>query len=225
MTEQAKRHSPITHLLRGAQWRHLPAADADIAMHLSDPDAEREAARSLGICDLSALRKVGLKGPSVEAWVAQQNLPVPPNMFDTAHTGDRSLVVRTGSDEFFIEQHPAGPCVNTIEAALADATSGVYRVWREDATFVLTGANALEVMAQTCGVDFSTAERDRLIMSRVAGVSCSILPETIADLPVCYRVWCDPSFAATLWEALVQITEDIGGRVIGAACLYPGLPE
>src|SRR5204863_432116 len=79
---------------------------------------------------------------------------------------------------------------------------GVYRNERQDATFLLTGARGHEVLAQTCAVDVRQATPRRLIVTRVAGVNASVLPETIAGLPA-YRLWVDPSFAWDLWESLV----------------------
>ena len=64
----------------------------------------------------------------------------------------------------------------------------------------------------------------RLILTRLAGVNAGILPETIGAWPA-YRLWVDPSFAADLWEALAGIVGELGGRVVGTACLSAPSPE
>src|SRR5207249_9754250 len=99
---------------------------------------------------------------------------------------------------------------------------GVYRIEREEATFLLTGTRALEVLAQVCSIDFLTAARRRLVLTRAAGISCGILPEALGEVPV-FRLWMDGGYAVFLWETLVEIAEELGGKVIGAACCFPEL--
>ena len=59
-------------------------------------------------------------------------------------------------------------------------------------------------------------------MTRVAGVSCCVFPDTIGGIPA-YRIWVDTSYALYLWETLVEICESVGGGVIGAGCVFPEL--
>ena len=49
-----------------------------------------------------------------------------------------------------------------------------------------------------------------------------VLPDRDGDVPV-YRVWVDFTYAASFWEAAALIAEELGGRVVGAACVYPEL--
>ena len=222
MADASTRRSPIRRQVEADHTHVLGAADAVLVLHLSDASAERDAARTLGLIDLSVLPKLGIKGPAADTWLGERSMPVPTNIYDIASCDDGSRLVRLGDDEFFIEQHPAGSRVGGLTSDLTSPVSGVYPVWREDATFVLTGASAGEVLAQTCGVDMGRVDRDRLIMTRVAGVSCSILPQMLGELS-CYRLWLDPSFAASMWETLTEIVVDLGGRAVGAGCVYPEL--
>ena len=133
-------------------------------------------------------------------------------------------MVCTGPDEFFLEDGFAGCEVDRLRDG-PDAVGGEsWRVERQDGGFALAGAGALGVMAQTCGVDLAEALPDRLLMTRVAGVSCSILPRTDGGSLV-YRLWVDASFAVYLWEQLVQIAGDLGGGVVGVDCIAPGVLE
>jgi sarcosine oxidase subunit gamma len=108
-------------------------------------------------------------------------------------------MVESGSDASLLDR---------LEAAWDQPPAGVYRVPREDATFLLAGPQKHSVLSQTCGFDFRSTPPRRLVYTRVAGVSCAILPDAGA-----FRLWLDPSFAAYLWHELAAIVEELGGRV------------
>jgi hypothetical protein len=105
-------------------------------------------------------------------------------------------VIRTDRHEVFFEDGPAGRRVSELEHELIPPSSGVYLVRRQDATFLLSGARCNWVLRETCGVDFSQPP-DGVVMTRVAGVSCMVLPfpaEAVEDTPA-FRFWLDPSYA------------------------------
>ena len=61
-----------------------------------------------------------------------------------------------------------------------------------------------------------------LILTRAGGVNCGVLPGALGEVPL-FRLWVDPTYAASLWEMLVPIGEELGGRVVGADSLPPEL--
>jgi sarcosine oxidase subunit gamma len=201
------------------QWGRV--AGMAIALHLGAPQEEAAAAAVLGLCDLSALPKLGVKGRGAEAFLRDQAIDVPAAIYDTRPLADGGLIVRLGASDFFLEG-VSGEVLPRLSVALAGAIPGVYRVERQDATLLLVGTRAQEVLAQVCSIDFRTAPSGRLILTRAAGVNCGILPESIGGRPV-YRFWVDPTYAVSLWQMLAEIVEDLGGRVVGAACFYPDL--
>src|SRR5205823_13530450 len=71
MSTIAPRLSPIHHLLeaRGAQWGLLDGTP--IALRFGPDEIERAALPLLGLCDVSALRKLGVKGPGAEGWLRE----------------------------------------------------------------------------------------------------------------------------------------------------------
>ena len=105
---------------------------------------------------------------------------------------------------------------------LGTSSGQVFRVERQEATFLLVGGCAIDVLSQTCGVNFGEETPGRLVLSRVAGVSCGIFPDTVGELTA-FRCWIDAGYAAYMWETLLQICEELGGTVIGAGCIYPDL--
>jgi sarcosine oxidase subunit gamma len=213
------RRSPAHHFFeeRAARWKQI--GDALFAVHFGEAAKEAEAARDLALCDLSGLVKLGVRGPRAESWLREQNLDVPAALYETCALPDGGILARVGGDQFLLESGISG---EAAAAALAHLPADVYPVERQEATFLLVGRRGREVLAQTCGTDFSEMPPRRLIYTRVAGVSAGILPEAING-HIAYRMWVDPSFAADLWEALATIVEELGGKIIGIGWLFPAL--
>ncbi len=220
MTTALTLHSPVHELLdtHHATWKRV--GDGMIALHFGKPDAEQQAAKALGLCDLSALTKLGLKGRGAADVLRSAGITPPPNRYDTASLQDGGLIIRTDTNEFLLEEGVTGSTVAKLLRELRQSPKAdPLLVERTDAAFVLTGSRANEVLRQTCGMNFSdttAAPLNRLVMSRIAAVSCAILPTLDGPTPR-FRLWLDPSFAISLWESLEEIVHDLGGHVVGAA--------
>lgn len=132
------------------------------------------------------------------------------------------MIVRLASDEFLLEGGPAGHVLPALAKRLDSHRGRVFPVERQEAIFLLVGSRSLEVLAQTCGIDFGRASRQHLVLTRIAGVSCGVLPETVTGARV-WRLWVDASYAVYLWETLLEVCESLDGGTIGAGCLFPEL--
>lgn len=196
--------------------------DTSVPKRFDTKEAEQEGFADLALCDLSMLPKWGIKGRGAAAWLESADVSVPPGSFETAALADGGLVVRYPGDEFLLEGGVRDRVVSSL-AKRAIATGDVFSYERQDGTILLTGARAREVLAQTCGLDFTKTPSDRVVMTRVAGVNCTILPQEI-DGVLCYRIWADYSYAAYLWDTLVEISSDLGGRVIGISTVLSEQP-
>ncbi len=219
MSTPAERRSPVRHLLeaRGAEWGRL--GDTPVALRLGPPEAEAEAVRSLALCDLSALAKLGVRGPGAAAWLSGQGVDVPPATYDTRPLAGGGLIARLGAADFLLEGGFSGVSISELSASLASVPRA-YRAERADATFLLAGSRAAEVLAQLCSIDFRAALPGRVVLTRAAGVNCGVLPDLVRAAPG-FRLWVDPGYAVYFWETLAGIGEELGGRVVGAAALYP----
>lgn len=219
--ETAGRRSPIHDLLEagGARWCH--AGGGSLALHFGEPEAEAAALRTLALCDLSFLPRVGVKGPATEDWLRQRQVDLPTAVYDTRPLED-GLIVRLGAADFLLEGGISGDWLARLSDELDGDPPGVYRAERQDAAFVLAGARANAVLAQLCSLDFQTAAPRRLLLTRAAGVNCGILPDPRDEMPL-YRLWVDATYAVYLWETLAGINRELDGRTVGAACLYPEL--
>jgi sarcosine oxidase, subunit gamma len=81
-------------------------------------------------------------------------------------------------------------------------------------------------LLETCGIDFSSFpfEERRVVMTSMTGVSVTVVRWLREGVPL-YRIWCDPSFGAYLWETLLEVARDLGGGAVGLESLFPELND
>ncbi len=161
-----------------------------------------------GLCDASDRAKLGIKGPRLMAWLAEQDVPCPQSIFEVTRSDGGFLAARVGSDEVVFEaSHDAARLV-AVEAALRDSPSGVYRVEQQTSTFLLSGPDASDFWAQTCALDIASAPTERILYTRVAGISCAVIPEAIHEMRA-YRIWVDYSYGPELWKTMSEIMREL----------------
>jgi len=194
MHESAPPRSPVHNLLQ-------PQGEGDLPTG------------SLALRDLSTLPKLGVKGRGAEAWLRNQGIILPAATYDTLPLDGGGLIVRLGSADFFLEGENTDSILPRLSAELARFPHQVYRVERQDSTFLLSGVRAPEALAQLCSIDFDSAPPRRLCLTRVAGINCAILPDRGAECPI-FRLWVDYTFAVYLWPILAEVNNDLGGRVV-----------
>jgi len=216
-----KRRSPVHDALEPLKPRWGRLHDMPVALDYGDARAEAERARTLALCDVSALTRFGIKGPGAERWFRGQGLPLPASVCGVARAGRSDLILRSGGAEFFIEDGASGNTALGLLAAGKGGKPDVYHIPRQDASFLLTGKDANDVMLETCGVDLSAREA-RAVYSRVAGVSCAILPIEVNGIPG-FQIWCDGTYGAYLWETLLEILRDKGGGPVGMSSVFPDI--
>ena len=214
--------SPIHHWLkqRTSEWKNVNGTL--VAVRLGNADDEKTALERLALCDVSGLQKLGFKGPDAEHFVAEHGIAIPEAVYESRALTDGGLIVRLAADEFLLESGLIGAALPQLSSDLDSAEGQVFRVERQDATFLLTGSRATKVLAQSCSINFNEASLNQLLLTRVAGVNCGVLPETIGNQQF-FRLWVDYTYAIYLWTTLVQIFEDLDGSVVGAGCIFPEL--
>ena len=219
------RRSPVHDCLEGLNPVWVEIHNMKVPLRFNDSATESQLKTDLSLCDLSCLPKIGVKGPESLAWLAQTRIPVPESVYGCRSLEKGGLVIRTDRHEVFLEDGPAGHRVSELEHELR-SSSGVYLVRRQDASFLLSGARCNLVLRETCGVDFSQPP-DGVVMTRVAGVSCMVLPfpAKAAEETPAFRFWLDPSYGAYLWDALLEIVRDQGGDAIGLDAFYPSFGQ
>ena len=171
----------------------------------------REARRD-GLEDLSpSLGAVRIQGPRAPAWLANRGIACPEHLFAIRRhaAGDEALLVaRIGSGDVVVQGSAGSPRLVALESALAGA-SEVFQVPEQSATLRLSGPHADTVWRQSCALPMIERALDVVVYTRVAGVSCAIIPEAEAGNRS-YRIWVDYSYAPALWESLGEILDEQG---------------
>ena len=190
------------------------------AMRFADPTG-----CAVELADLSALQRTGLKGPAAADWLRTRGVPVPERPNAWSPLAADGLIARLARSEFLIEDGARGSAVPALGAALRGGSAGVYPVLRQDAALFLRGEAVHDLFAQTCNIDFkSIPPRERTVtLTMMIGVAVTIIDTSLDDKP-CYRIWCDGTYGAYLWDALLEIATELGGGAVGFTAVIPDAP-
>jgi sarcosine oxidase subunit gamma len=194
---------------------------------LSFGDVERELALKdqLAICDVSALNRFGIRGPKAADWLGDNGIEAPGAINSWSSLSEKGgLVICLGTSEFLVEDGLESTVAADLQGSLNSREAGSSPVLRQDASFILSGSRALEVMLQTCGLDFGAIDYEErpVFLTRVATISALVLPERDGRIYT-FRIWCANPYGLYLWEELNKIVEEFEGDVIGiSACLDGG---
>ena len=167
------------------------------------------------ITNVSTLKRYGVKGPNAAKWLANHGVAVPAKANTWVLSGN-AVVMRLGSTEFLIEdQLIQGQADEKICAKLEADTvraSGVYKVPRADAAYILAGSGVLNLLSEVCALDLresALAEND-VLMTQVAGISATVLRQSINNETV-YRIWCDGTYGVYMQHILSEISQELAG--------------
>lgn len=171
-------------------------------------------AAHLGIADLSFLTRFGVKGAAAASWLESHEIGVPDRANTWRYLPDGAMIARLGLTEFLIEDSLYSSFALRLAEACQSVPAKVYPVLRQDAAIVLCGTAIQDLLRQTCSVDFQALSlvNNPVILTLMVGVSVTIIPIASDH----YRIWCDGTFGAYLWETLVTIAQELGGGVVGA---------
>jgi sarcosine oxidase subunit gamma len=197
-------------------------------------EQEQALARTLALCDASALQRLVIKGPRAASFLEARAVApaLPADLFQVLPMNSGGLIARTGRAEFFLEDAPGDNGRQDVVAPLGESLlgshePGVYPALRQDASFLLSGDRASAVFLETCGYDFrrsgpSPGQARVMVMTRVAGVSTWVLHRALNGNSV-YQLWADGTYGPYLWETLLMIAREHGGDAVGLSVFFPGL--
>lgn len=165
---------------------------------------------NVDVTNMSALDRFGVKGHNAQNWLNDQGIDTPKTANTWLKTGMGLLVLRLGASEFLLEDSMNGSCCAALYTKANDYVEGVYPVARFDASFALSGSASLDLLSEVCSLDLapSVLPNDAVLMTQVAGISATILLQTLDEKPV-YRIWCDGTYGEFMSDVLQEIACEV----------------
>jgi glycine cleavage system aminomethyltransferase T len=195
-----------------------------VALRLDDPAEETQFAQTVALADASFLSRIVLKGPGAEPYLQSLGVPIPQGILKVAPLENGGLIARTGGSEFFLESGIVGWPSQAAADGLGSPSykDGVYPVLRQDASLIISGSRAGELFRHVSSYDFITEPHHDLVFTPIAGVSCSVLRQTMNGFPA-FRLWTDGTYGLYIWHTLLGVAKELGGGAVGTAVFFPGL--
>ena len=220
---------PASYARRSFVYRELAAcgarfgrvAGAAVALDFGEPEAERRALESLGLCDLSPLPRVGFRGPAALDWLRARRVRGldRDNRADMQRGG--AFAARLAPTEALILGNLSGRgnLCDRLEAALdADPEPGCYKALRRDGSFhfLLGGTHAAVTMATLCGVDLRARAfpAGSIAQTSVARMSMIVIAVSLGEIPA-FHLLGDSASATYAWGVLIDAMTELGGKPIG----------
>lgn len=224
---------PASIRVRGFLYRELAALGARFAevngsaaaLELAAGEgAEREAARRLGLADVSALRRGGYKGWAALDWLRSQGVDIGANNTTVAQP-DGTRVARLADSEALIlgDLDGQSALLDRVEAAWSiESAVGAYPVPRPDTNvwFAVTGEHAAAMMAKLCGVDLrpKSFADGAVAQTSVARMSAIVIRRDLGRT-LAYDLIADSASAAYMWGCVTDAMAEFGGAPVGLAAL------
>jgi len=217
----AKLYSPVSYALQD-QVPNLGLINGmEVALSFGGPSQEEQRKQTLGICDVSCLRRFGVKGLNITQWLHAKSITYPADSNSWSLHGGSILVLRLGSSEFLIEdQLEANACEPLINCTHFEPY-GVVPVQRNDTALILSGSKLPALLSELCTLDLrdDALGENTVVMTQLAGISVTLIRQTLQGEPV-VRLWCDGTYGAYLWQTLNEIAEEQGGGAVGIHAFF-----
>ena len=222
----APRRSPVHRLCVAAGARFEPCGDGMLAVDYGAPEAERDAARRLGLCDLSVLPRAGFKGAGTRAWLASRDVALPAAANLATRQPDGALAAALGPEEILLLADVAGR--STLAERLREAWEAGegdrrgYPVPRGDthAWFRVSGERAAEMFAKLAAVDvrprkFAEGRVAQTSIARAAGI---VIRNDGGAVPA-YELLVEWAMADYYVAVLLDAMAEFDGRLVGQRAL------
>ena len=199
-------------------------AGAACAVDLGDPDTEVATARALAICDLSALRRCGYKGPGALDWLRTQGLQIGEHDNLATRQEDGALAARIAPTEAVIlgDLEGGGPCPALAAAWSLDDVPGTYQVPRATANawIAVTGEHAAAMWSKICGVDLRPAKfpDGAIAQTSIARLNGILIRADIGST-LSYHLLVDSAAASYMWRSILDAMDEFAGQPVGLAAL------
>ncbi len=209
------KNTPAAYAQRGLNAKMGVINGMEVAMEFAGANIESGIKKVLGVTDVSCLNRFGIKGPQAEKWLESKKIKTPVEK-NTWLESKGCLVMRLGGSEFLLEDQYGENNIETLVSFDQAKTALAYKVARADAAYLLSGSEVLNMLSELCMLDLheGALPKNGLVMTQVAGISATLLRQDLNNAPV-FRLWCDGSYGAYMWDMLLEVAKELGGGAVG----------
>mgnify|MGYP001161298059 CR=1 FL=1 len=208
----------------GAVFDELNGAAAAMS-YGADAEAEAAQARSLGLCDLSALPRTGFKGWNMSAWLKAQGAEMSEASNIVTPQADGTRIARLAPGEALLlgNYRGHGPLIEKADSAWSmQEADGCFQVPRAETNFwlALSGSHVPALFAKICAVDLrpESFATHSVAQTNVARLNAIIIRADTGEVPQ-FDLLSDIASAVYLWRALLDAMAEFGGKPVGLAAL------
>ena len=160
--------------------------------------ATRKQSAGVSFADHSLNPRFGCKGKAAAEWLQGLGLPIPAGANRWLPLPEGGLIARLGNTEFLVEGSAA--IIDRLQGS--PAPHGVALVLRQDAALELSGSGLPDLLLQTCSVNFAALNlaESPVVLTNMTGIGVTVIPGAAS-----YRIWCDGTYGAALWETLHEV--------------------
>ncbi len=216
---------PLDHSRRTPLWRSLDSEQAswrsmrDTA--IAETVGDGEAARTLGIADLSPLPRIGFKGRGTIEAMKKRGVAVEAIANRAFRQPDGGLCLVLAPGEVILLSNLAGDGVklaDMVNSWRIEDEERTYPLLRRDshAWFAVTGTSAPLMFAKICAIDLRLEKFANLAIAQtsIAKMSAILVRSDIGATPT-YHVLADSAAALYFCSCLTDAASEFGGELVG----------
>jgi len=219
------RRSFVYRVLEQAGAHFAEVNGAAVAKGFGSAEADLEAARSMGLADLSPLARTGFKGVGALDWARRQGVVIGDANNAAVRQPEGGLAARLADTEILITDSfdGTGALPNRLESLWSAANPpGSWLVNRQAANFwfMVTGLHAARMLANLCAVDLRPAKfpPGAVAQTPVARTNCIVIRDDLGDVPG-WHLLGDSASGEYQWGCLADAMAEFGGRPVGLDAL------
>ncbi len=184
---------------------------------------ETDAARRLGISDLTALPRAGYKGWDMAGWAIAQGVALgEPN--SATRQGDGTLACRLAAGELLLlgDLDGASTTIDHLAGVWTMNDAVCFPVPRADTNFRfgITGSDVPGMMAKMCGIDLRPHRfaDGAIVQTSVARMNAIMVRRDLGETYALDMV-ADSASAVYMWSCLTDAMAEFDGRPVGLSAL------
>jgi len=193
-----------------------------------NPLTELDQARSMAICDLSTLPKIGFKGSGAPSWAENQGVKLPDSANRSIIQPDGCLVAKLSDQELLVlsdilaESHQVAALAEQSTRDHLDNDTQTYLLPRGDSHcwLAVTGNQTAEMFSKVCGVDLRPHKfaLGNIAQTSVAKTNAIVIRQDLGQT-LSYYILCDISATEFLWDCLLDAMQEYAGSPVGISAL------